>query len=52
MVGDQVVLLAHMIGDCSCVRNQPIRYASIDEQNLLAVSNAAKGFGVTAKRDE
>ena len=52
MVDDEVVLLAHMIGDGSCVRNQPIRYASIDEQNLLAVSNAAKRFGVTAKRDD
>ena len=52
MVDDEVVLLAHMIGDGSCVRNQPIRYASIDEQNLLAVSNAAKHFGVSAKRDD
>jgi replicative DNA helicase len=48
----EVVLLAHMIGDGSCVKNQPIRYASIDEQNLRAVTNAAKHFGVTAVRDE
>ena len=52
MIDAEVVLLAHMIGDGSCVRNQPIRYASIDEQNLLAVSNAAKHFGVSAKRDD
>jgi replicative DNA helicase len=52
MVDDEVILLAHMIGDGSCVKNQPIRYASIDEQSLLAVANAAKHFGVTAKRDE
>ncbi len=52
MVDDEVILLAHMIGDGSCVRNQPIRYASIDEQNLKAVANAAKHFGVTAKRDD
>ncbi len=49
---DEVVLLAHMIGDGSCVKNQPIRYASIDEQNLIAVTKAAQHFGVTAIRDD
>ncbi len=49
---DEVILLAHMIGDGSCVKRQPIRYASIDEQNLAAVSKAAQHFGVTAIRDE
>ena len=49
---DEVVLLAHMIGDGSCVKNQPIRYASIDEGNLTAVATAAKHFGVTAVRDD
>ena len=44
---DEVILLAHMIGDGSCVKNQPIRYASIDELNLAAVTNAAQHFGVT-----
>jgi replicative DNA helicase len=48
----EVILLAHMIGDGSCVKRQPIRYASIDEQNLAAVSQAAQHFGVTAIRDE
>lgn len=52
MADDEVVLLAHMIGDGSCVENQPIRYASIDEFNLAAVSNAAAHFGVTAIRDD
>jgi replicative DNA helicase len=52
MADDEVVLLAHMIGDGSCIKRQPIRYASIDEENLRAVANAAKHFGVTAKRDE
>lgn len=52
MADDEVVLLAHMIGDGSCIKRQPIRYASIDEENLRAVTNAAKHFGVTAKRDE
>src|SRR6202035_2383992 len=48
----EVILLAHMIGDGSCVKRQPIRYASIDEQNLAAVSVAAAHFGVTAVRDD
>ena len=45
-------MLAHMIGDGSCVKNQPIRYASIDEANLAAVTISAAHFGVTAVRDE
>jgi len=52
MDDSEVILLAHMIGDGSCVRNQPIRYASIDEANLAAVTKAAKHFGVTAVRDD
>jgi replicative DNA helicase len=52
MEDSEVILLAHMIGDGSCVKNQPIRYASIDEVNLSAVATAAKHFGVTAKRDD
>jgi replicative DNA helicase len=46
MDDSEVILLAHMIGDGSCVKNQPIRYASIDEGNLVAVAT------VTAVRDE
>ena len=50
---DEIVLLAHMIGDGSFVRRQPIRYASIDEANLSAVGDAAaRRFGVTGIRDE
>ena len=49
---DEVILLAHMIGDGSCVKRQPIRYASIDEGNLAAVAKAAKHFGVNAVRDD
>jgi replicative DNA helicase len=48
----EIILLAHMIGDGSFVRSQPIRYASIDEANLAAVAAAAKHFGITAVRDE
>ncbi|MGF1663106.1 MAG: replicative DNA helicase [Kineosporiaceae bacterium] len=48
----QVVMLAHLIGDGSFVRRQPIRYASVDEANLQAVTKAALGFGIRAVRDE
>ena len=48
----EVVLLAHLIGGGSFVRNQQIRYASVDEANLAAVSQAASHFGVTAMRDD
>ncbi|MEU2033555.1 replicative DNA helicase [Nocardia amamiensis] len=48
----EVILLAHMIGDGSCVKRQPIRYASIDEKNLAVVTQAATHFGVTAIPDE
>jgi replicative DNA helicase len=49
---DKVVLLAHLLGDGSFVKRQPIRYASIDEQNLGAVTKAAIAFGVAAVRDD
>ena len=52
MDDSEVILLAHMIGDGSCVKRQPIRYASIDEANLAAVTISAAHFGVTAVRDE
>ncbi|WP_278261018.1 replicative DNA helicase [Nocardia sp. AG03] len=48
----EIVMLAHMIGDGSCVKRQPVRYASVDEENLAAVTTAAEHFGVTAVRDE
>ena len=52
MDDSEVILLAHMIGDGSCVKRQPIRYASIDEANLAVVTVAAAHFGVTAVRDD
>ena len=48
----EIIMLAHLIGDGSFVKSQPIRYASTDEANLAAVSAAAKHFGITAVRDE
>ena len=49
---EHVVMLGHLIGDGSFVKRQPIRYASIDEANLSAVTEAAKAFGITAVRDD
>ena len=50
---DEIVLLAHLLGDGSFVRRQPIRYASIDEANLAAVGEAAaRRFGITSRRDD
>ena len=48
----EVIMLAHMIGDGSCIKRQPVRYASVDEANLMAVTIAAAHFGVTPIRDE
>ncbi|MDP9847962.1 replicative DNA helicase [Streptosporangium lutulentum] len=47
-----VTLLAHMIGDGSFVKTQPIRYASKDEACLETMTEAARHFGITAVRDE
>jgi replicative DNA helicase len=50
---DEVVLLAHLLGDGSFVKRQPIRYASIDEANLDTVAWCARNrFGIKAVRDE
>ncbi|GIH98046.1 replicative DNA helicase [Planobispora takensis] len=49
---DEIVLLAHMIGDGSCLERQPIRYESKDEACLEAMTEATRHFGVTAIRDE
>jgi len=48
----RVILLAHMLGDGSMLRRQPLRYASVDEANLEAVTGAALTFGVVTVRDE
>ena len=53
MPDDRVVLLAHLIGDGSFVKRQPLRYASTDEANLEVVGAAARNaFGITAIRDD
>ncbi|WP_369931439.1 replicative DNA helicase [Plantactinospora sp. BC1] len=48
----RVIMLAHLLGDGSFVRRQPVRYASQDEENLAAVTAAAQDFGITAIRDD
>jgi replicative DNA helicase len=48
----EIIMLAHLLGDGSFVKNQPLRYASTDEANLAVVSAAAKHFGITPVRDE
>ncbi|MBE7189297.1 replicative DNA helicase, partial [Jatrophihabitans endophyticus] len=48
----EIVLLAHLIGDGSMLRRQPLRYASIDEANLAAVTAAASTFGAVVHRDD
>ncbi|HET7734915.1 MAG TPA: replicative DNA helicase [Nocardioidaceae bacterium] len=49
----EVALLAHLIGDGSFVKRQPIRYASQDEACLATVRMAAwKLFGITAVCDD
>jgi len=48
----KVVMLAHLLGDGSFVKRQPVRYASVDEANLAAVTDAAGAFGITPIRDE
>jgi replicative DNA helicase len=48
----EIIMLAHLLGDGSFVKNQPLRYASTDEANLAAVTQAARHFGITAIRDD
>lgn len=40
---EEVTLLAHLLGEGSFGPHQPIRYASLDEENLASVASAAKG---------
>jgi replicative DNA helicase len=50
---DEILLLAHLLGDGSFVRRQPIRYASVDEASLSAVAESAhRRFGISPVREE
>ncbi|MBI3302293.1 MAG: intein-containing replicative DNA helicase, partial [Deltaproteobacteria bacterium] len=47
----RVVLLAHLIGDGSYVKHQPLRYTTSSEDNSRTVAEAAKSeFGVQVSR--
>jgi len=47
----RVVLLAHLIGDGSYVKHQPLRYTTSSEDNSRAVAEAARNeFGVQVSR--
>ena len=51
MDADEVVLLAHLLGEGTTVARQPVHYTSADARNLDAVEAAARRrFGVTARR--
>ncbi len=52
MAEPELIMLAHLLGDGSFVRRRPIRYASTDEENLAAVADAARHFGITAVREK
>jgi replicative DNA helicase len=48
---EKVILLAHMLGDGSMLPTRPVGCASVDEENLTAVSAEAVSFGVVPVRD-
>jgi replicative DNA helicase len=45
-----LVLLGHLVGDGSYLKNQPLRYTSGSEWNLTVVAQAAAAFGSTVRR--
>jgi replicative DNA helicase len=47
----EIVLLAHLLGDGSIRRRQPLFYVTTDPENLEAVEQAAAHFGVTPRRE-
>src|SRR5699024_6516730 len=48
---EEIIMLAHLIGDGCFVRRQPMRYANSDEENLSVVSEAPQYRGTAAARD-
>jgi replicative DNA helicase len=50
---DKLLILAHLIGDGSYLKGQPLRYTTASELHSNAVKSAAEnGFGVTVNRHE
>ncbi len=46
----EIILLAHLVGDGSYVKHQPLRYTTASEENSLAVSEAAEALGSVVNR--
>jgi replicative DNA helicase len=46
----ELILLAHMVGDGSYVKHQPMRYTTASEDNSRVVTEAAEAFGCNVKR--
>ena len=50
MSDDELILLAHLIGDGCILPKQPYHYTSADEKNITIVNTAAKNlFGIEAR---
>jgi replicative DNA helicase len=49
MPDEEVVMLAHLIGDGCALPNHPIHYTSADPENIAAVQSAARHFGITPR---
>ncbi len=52
MAEHEIIFLAHMIGDGSYVKHQPMRYTTASEANSEAVRQAAVAFGNKVNRRE
>ncbi len=48
----EISLLAHLMGDGSYLKGQPLRYTTASEENSEIVKNAAQYFGVQVNRHE
>ncbi|MGX9726427.1 MAG: replicative DNA helicase [Candidatus Electronema sp. VV] len=46
----EIILLAHLVGDGSYVKHQPLSYTTASEENSQAVTEAAQAFGSTVNR--
>ncbi|MCI5134789.1 MAG: intein-containing replicative DNA helicase, partial [Candidatus Electrothrix sp. AW2] len=45
-----IILLAHLVGDGSYVKKQPLRYTTANEENSQVVTESAQAFGATVNR--
>lgn len=45
-----IILLAHLVGDGSYVKKQPLRYTTANEENSRAVTESAQAFGAIVNR--